>query len=345
MTFNAATQETNLDRADNIAPVRTAAEAARDRITSDTATAEETTLVRRAQAGDEGATVELIARYEARVRKLVNQSYAGAAPKCDLQQAAMLGLMTALDESRHGDDPADFFTFAYGYIRRELSETNRGHSPDGAESAAHKHYFAAMRAADNDPAVARRWSALQRLSIAALEMVADSGGQDEALAREIIDHRVDVYERHVKRGYVGTGRGKGDRKPVPAWEDYRETKGRGLDGSTFDAIHGSVTYLEDAVGNGMTRLDAGADTGDDDEGATGHDVTAAPNAVDPFTEVENRAAFGEMFAALDDRARDIIARHLDGETDRAIAEALGLSRPRVVNLRTAAIARMRKLAA
>lgn len=341
MSFTSATQSTDLDAVDNMNAVRYAAEYYRDKITSDTGTAADMDLAKRARDGDETATMELITRCEARIRKMVNQAFAGAAPKTDLQQAAMLGVLAAL---REWNGTADFYTFAHGYVRFELSAANRGHAPEGAEANDYKRYYAAMRAADNDPAVARRWSALQKLSIAALEMVADSGGQDATLAREIIDGRVDVYERHVKRGYVGTGRGKGERKPVPSWDEYRETKGRGLDGSTFDAVHAAVTYLEDAAGNGMTRLDAGTDTGDGDEGATGHDVTAAPNAEDPFAEAENRVAVAQMVSALDERERGIITRHLDGDTDREISEALGLSRPRVVNVRSAAVARMRKLA-
>lgn len=344
MEFVSATQGIDLDRTDNINGVRFAAEYERGKVTATLVDASDMELVRLARDGGESATLELIARYEARIRKLVNQAYAGAAPKTDLQQAAMLGVLTALEESRHHADPADFFTFAYFYIRGELSEANRGHSPDAAEKHSHRYYFAAMRAADNDPCVARRWSALQRLSIAELECVAEAGGADAMLAREIVDGRVDVYERHVRRGYVGTSRGRGERKPVPSWDEYRMQTGRGLDYATFDAVHAAVTYLEDGAGSGMTRLDASADTGEGDDGATGHDVTAAPDAADPFAEVENRTALAQLSATLDDREREIIARHLGGETDRAIAEALGLSRPRVVNLRTAAIARMRKLA-
>jgi RNA polymerase sigma factor (sigma-70 family) len=333
MTFQTATQSTDLDRTDNIRAAVDAAPGWGD-VPMDS-------LVMLAKDGSEPAKLELIARCEAYIRGLVSEFRRGnGAAEPDLQQSAMLGFLAALADFVP-DGRAEFTTFAYSRIRREMTEANRTASPVPVASSHHKRFFAAMRAADNDPAVARRWSALQKLSIAELETVAELSAENGPLAREIIDRRVDIYAQHEARGYVTTGRGKGAQSPVPEWDDYRNQAGRGLSGHEFDTIHAALTYesLDTTHGD-----DDGADDADRRE-PVAEPVTADPDAADPFTDVDNAIALGQLTRTLEPRDADVIRRHLNGETDRDIATALGVSRPRVVNIRRAAIARMRKLAA
>lgn len=338
MTFETATQATDLDRVDNIRAATDEAKSNRERYNG--ADVEAASLLAEAQLDNKAATLELIARHEARIRAVVSEfRVSNGAAETDLQQAALLGFLTALAEY----DPtgtAEFFTFAHNHIRVELSEANRTTSAVPVAWAQHKRFFSAMRAADNDPAVARRWTQLQRGSIAELEVIAESDGEDAELAREIIDHRVDVYESHVRRGYVSTGRGRGDRKPVPEWEAYRHQSGRGLTGPEFDTIHGALTYESLDVPRGDAD-------GDDDTAVPCDSLAEAAGSrpADPYADVDGQIAIDQLLSELDDREQHVIVRHLDGETDREIAAALGLSRTRVVNIRAEAVARMRKLSA
>lgn len=336
MAFVSATQTTDLDRADTIREAVAGALLRRE-MDPKLSEVDEGQLIERAQLGEDAATLELVARHEPRIRALVSECrVSNGAPVQDLHQAALLGFLDAIQ--RYEPGAAAFFTFARPYVRLALTEANRASSPVPVATNNHKRYFAAMRAADGDPVIARRWTALQRLSIAALEVVAESGDRDAGLAREIVDARVDVYEAHVRRGYVSTGRGRGERTPVPSWEEYREQRGRGLTGPEFDLIHAALTYESlDAPAEG----DEGSDTEARD--ASARSVMGEPGD-DPFTAVEDGVAFGQLLSVLDARERDIILRHLGGATDREIAEALGLSRPRVVTVRSKAIDRMRRAA-
>ena len=137
------------------------------------------------------------------------------------------------------------------------------------------------------------------------------------LAREIIDARVDRWEARVRRDPEGT----------PAWDDFAAERGRGLDGPTFDTIHGEITYL-----------DASAVDHHEDVALTD------PAATEGFEIAEGRLAMAQLLATLEGRDAEIMAAYLAGKTDRETADELGISRARVVNLRRAIIARLRKLA-
>ena len=317
MSFISATQTTDLDRTDNLRPVTGLA--AKYRRATLVGNRDEPCLVTAARLGSEAATAELVARYEPRIRAIVSRFKTGNAPDTDRQQAALEGLMAAIRAAK-SDATTGFFTLAHLKITQAVKDANAAYADKPTERHAEALYWAAMKACDGDAVKARRYAGLLRLSVLDLEPLAEAG---DMLAREILDSRIDRFDAAVRR----------DPDSAPEWDEFAAQTGRGLDGPTFDVIHGAVTYL-----------DASAET-DDGEGESGHDVTADPNAGDPFAEVEERTALVQLVGALDDRSRDIIARHLDGQTDREIADALGLSRPRVANLRAAAVRRMRKLAA
>lgn len=311
MTFQTATQTTDLDRVD---PIRDAVDSRRTR-REHWADAETGALVAWAQEGYEGAQLELIARYEPQLRTAANRTR--IAPQTDRHQAALTGFLAAV-QTYNPAKGVDLYTYAHTKVLAEVRNANREHSPRPAPERNQAYYWSAMDVCDGDACKARHYCGLLRLSISELEPLADSG---DTLAREILDKRVDQYDALVLRD------------EAPEWEEYAARKGRGLDGPTFDAIHATVTYL-----------DAGADLGDG-EGDTGHDIVSDPNARDEYTDVDDRIALEQLLGTLVGRERDIMWAHLDGMTDRAIAELTGLSRPRVVNIRKAVVARLRKLAA
>jgi len=318
MAFQCATQTTNLESADQINAVRYAALSFRERY-PDAETMSEPHVIALAQHGDEDAMYELITRHEARIRKLVHRHLVDAAPKPDLQQAALLGFVEAVRDYKPGRG-VGLFTFAHFRITKMLQSANAAYDSRGIARNAHQRYWFAMEKADGDAVTARHWAGLECLSAADLEPLADAG---DMIAREIVDARLDRWERLVSR----------DPDNAPEWDTYAAEPGRGLGGPAFDAIHAAVSYL-----------DAPSETDDGDAGDA-HDTTADPEAGDPYADAENRAAFAQVLGTLDDREQKIITSHLDGMTDRAIADALGLSRPRVVNIRAAAVRKMRKLAA
>ncbi|GAA2609779.1 sigma-70 family RNA polymerase sigma factor [Actinomadura fulvescens] len=306
MDCNVATQNTDLDRADNIAPVVKAAGP------TDAPNAD---LLVRARKGDDVAQMSVIARHEARVRKLVTRANVGAAPVPDLQQSAMLGVLRAV-RADNGNGRAEFFTFAHSFIVEETREANRTSAPKPAERHAESYYWQAMKAADGDARTARHYSGLMRLSINELEPLADAG---DMLAREIVDSRLDRYDSSVRR----------DPEGAPKWDEYSARTGRGLDGATFDAIHSAVSYL-----------DAAAET-EDGEAGTLHDTVADESGEAGYRNVENEMTARALLAELDDRGAEILARAFGidrpRETQREIASALGLSRPRVANIITSCL--------
>lgn len=318
MSFQTATQTTDLDRVDNIGAVTAEARAYRVR-RPELAAEPLANLTDRAKFGDADAVPELVLRYEPQLRKAANR--ARIAPQSDRQQAALTGFVAAVMtfDTTKG---ADLYTYAHTRVVAEVRNTNREHSPRPAAERNQAYYWSAMDHCDGDPLKARRFCGLMRLSVAELEPLAEA---DDTLAREILNTRLDQYDAAVRRD------------DAPEWEEYAGRPGRGLDGPTFDAIHQRVTYL-DAPLSGGEFTDAGHDAEE------GHDTTGDPNATDPYEAATENLALAQMLATLDDRDRDIMTRHLDGETDRAIADALGVSRPRVVNLRAAIVRRFRKLA-
>lgn len=316
MTFVAATQSTDLDRSDNITPlVQRAAQYRAERPAL--RDMRELCLVTMAKLGSDSATVELVARHEARIRALVSKYRTGNAPDPDRQQAALVGFLDAIHADNNSGQ-AGFFTLAHRKITDQLREANAAYSDRPAERHADARYWLAMNACDGDAVKARRYSGLMRLSTNDLEDLADG----DTLAREILDNRIDRYDAMMRR----------DPDSTPDWSDYAAQTGRGLDGPTFDAIHSGVTYL-----------DASAEL-NDGEGDTAYDVTTDPRATDPFAALDDEIALTQMLATLEGREREIMMRHLSGETDREIADALDISRPRVVNIRKAIVKRFRKLA-
>lgn len=316
MTFQIATQTTDLDRVDTINDVR--ALAGRNAARHPWADVEPAALVEAARFGYQDAAVELIARHEPMIRKLISRASVGSAAKPDLQQAAMEGFLKSL-KSYDASKGTGVFTHAHTYVIAALREANREASPLPAASRNQAYYWAAMDACDRDAVKARAYCRLQRLSVTDLEFFAEEG---DTLAREILDKRIDQFDALVRK----------DADDAPDWDEFAARPGRGLDGPTFDTIHATVAYL-----------DMAADT-DDGEGDTGHDTTADPNAGDPYAPIVERLALGQLLATLDGRDRDVMTRHLNGATDRDIADELGLSRPRVVNIRAAITRRFRKLA-
>lgn len=315
MTFQIATQTTDLDRVDNISAVTAEARAYRTRY-PDVAAEPLADVAARAQRGDGAAVAELVIRYEPQLRKAANR--ARIAPQTDRQQAALTGFVAAV-MTFDATKGADLYTYAHTRVVAEVRNTNREHAPRPAAERNQAYYWSALDACDGDAVKARHYVGLLRLSTNDLEPLADAG---DMLAREILDARMDQYDAAVRR----------DADSAPEWEAFAARTGRGLDGPTFDAIHATVTYL-----------DASADL-DDGEGDTGHDMTADPDAADAYADLTEHVAFAQLLATLDGRDLDIMARHLNGETDREVADALGLSRTRVVNVRAAIVGRFRKLA-
>lgn len=312
MSFVSATQTTDLDRADVIGAAVTEARANRVRNPKmgEMGVPE---LVEYARFDGDAAKLELVSRYEPQLRAAANR--AKIAPQTDRQQAALTGFLAAVKTF----DPAkgvDVYTHAHPFVLAEVRDANRDHSPRPAAARNQAYYWAAMDVCDGDAVKARRYCGLLRESVETLEPLAEAG---DMLAREVLNARLDTYDACVRR----------DPDNAPEWAEYAARRGRGLDGPTFDAIHQSVTYL-----------DASAET-EDGEGVTGHDMIADPNARDPYAEIEERESFAQVLGVLESREREIIGYYLSGQTDRDTADAMGLSRTRVVNIRAAAIRKMR----
>jgi len=310
-----ATQATNLDRIDNIRAVTDAAERYRVAGLVPPQDSDTRHLVIAAK-GDgpaaEFAKVELIARCEKRLRKLISRHGVGSAASVDLEQAAMLGTLRALDKV-DPDGPAAFFTYAHNIIVEELREVVRTADPKPAERSINARYWAAMAATDYDAVKARRWAGYQCMSAVELEAIAEETG--DVIAREIVDARYDRWERNPR------GR---------EWEDVAQDTGRGLDGPTFDAVHASVSYLDAPV----------SDDSDDDT-MTPHESIADPDGERDRLTAEDRQALRQLLATLDERDAEII-RSLFGferpaRTAADVAEEWGISRPRVMNIKAKAL--------
>jgi len=322
MQFTAATQTTDLDRVDNFRTVADAAETYRIAgLVSEDASDRDLLVTARGEGpAAEFAKAELIARCERRLRGLVRQYGMSITADVDLSQAAMLGVLRALNKMPELDG-AEFFTYAHGIIVEEIREANRVANPKPAERNAEARYWQAMNACDGDPVRAQRWAEYQCKSAAELEAIAEETG--DVIAREIVDARYDRWERNPR------GR---------EWEDVAKERGRGLDAVTFAAIHESVTYLDDVA---MTNHSV------HDGDTTYHELIPDPRGEDAHASAETREAVRQMLGALDDRERQVIAAlyGIDGPAMKAvdIAHALGVSRPRVMNIKAKALRKLASL--
>src|SRR5690625_354656 len=131
--------------------------------------------------------VVLIARYLPQLRRLVARAVrANAAEREDLESAAVLGFLEAVDRGVVGRD-ADPYTYAYTSVVNALQEANRLASPKPVKQSASDRFWRAMGRFDNDPHLAREWSAKQRLTGHELLDLADGGDE---MAREIVDARI-----------------------------------------------------------------------------------------------------------------------------------------------------------
>lgn len=310
-----ATQSTDLDAYDGLGAAVKAAEAYRD-VRPDLTTMDEAALITAAQGGDEAAALELVARHEDQLGRLVRNALVGAAPLADLYQEAMAALLEAVQSyDPEAATESALYTYAHDRIRSNLRAANAAYDPRGCGRTVYQRYWRAMERADGDPEIARRWAELERLSARELEEIAEAG---DILAREIVDERYDRWEKSVRRAPDTT----------PTWEDYAAKPGRGLTGAEFDTVHAAVTYLDASAGHSDRISDP---------------YTSADHAA-----VVTRLGIAKALDALDDTSREIITRMygLDGqspETQRELSLRLGLSRPRVANLARAAYRQLARL--
>lgn len=258
--------------------------------------------------GEPGA-LELISRCAPRLAALVQRAArANAAEREDLEQAAMLGVLESLPRynATHGTEP---FTYARSYVVNALAAANRTSQAVPTPQSAHDRFWAAMAACANDSRRAREWSRLQRLTGYELLELVDAGND---LAADIMDARIARWER---RG-----------QDVDAMLGER---GRGLEPAEFDAIHSALMYVS---------VDAPEHDAREDDAPTLAETVACPSAQTAYAEVEDRETVACILAGLESRERFILARHygIGGVqlTDSEIAAELGISRTRVVNLRT-----------
>lgn len=269
--------------------------------------------------GEPGVVV-LVDRCRGQLKRMVAYYAKGERSEfADLENAAILGFITALQnyDPARGADP---MTYAYHSVRRELQAACRLAVAKTLPDRQHERFWAAMDACDNVPEKARRWAELQCMGGQALQDLADAG---DGMASDIITARIARWER----------KGQDVADMMAADGDDID---RGLSPAVFDDIYSALHYtsidaaLTDPEGNAVAVADSVGD----------------PSAQTAYVDVENRAAIARMLHVLDDRERDIIAGlyGLDGSEVPAIelAERHGISRPRVLNIRAAAL---RKLAA
>lgn len=276
----------------------------------------DTELVR--EWGDEGRVV-LISRCAPRLRRLVARAAgAGAADREDLQQAAILGFLDALTrfDPERGTEP---FTYAHTTILKELQKANRDAEPVPTRQSAHDRYCAAMDATDNDPVRAREWSRLQRLTGFEIQDEADAGN---TIATDILDERIERWER--------AGR--------DVLASMAET-GRGLLPADFDTIHEALNYVS---------VDAPLTSDPEGEAGTLHDVVGDDSTQAAYASVEDRATVSVLLPYLNERERLVVSGlfGLGGVTRTAtdLADELNISRPRVLNIRKAAVTKLAKVA-
>ena len=269
--------------------------------------------------GDEGRVV-LISRCIPRLRRLVGRAAgAGSAAREDLQQAAILGFLDALDrfDPERGTEP---FTYAHTTIVKELQKANRDEEPVPTRQSAHDRYCAAMAATDNDPVKAREWSRLQRLTGFEIQNEADTGN---TIASDILDERIERWER-AGRDVLAC---------------MTET-GRGLEPADFDTIHEALNYVS---------VDAPLTNDPEGEAGTLHDVVPDDSTQAAYASVEDKATVAAYMSHLNEREQAIVTGLFGiGGVERTateLAEEWGISRPRILNIRKAAVAKMTKAAA
>lgn len=323
-----------LDMADNIGNAVAAAGVALKR-RPHLREAPDTFLADEARQGDQGAALVLVARHEARLRSMATRAYVDAAPRADLMQAALEGLLegVAAFEGRNG---ADVFTLAWSYVGRALRRANREAGDKAAPGQAETRYWASIDYADGfarrnrtEPSdyVARRWSGMQRESLAVLETYAEAGTDADALiARDIVNARVDRYDALVRKG------------EAPEWSAYANAEGRdlpdrGLTGPAWDAIHAQVTYIDHP---GLNEEGEPVDF-------------AEPESADPYEVVHARLAVAALLPTLDERAREVLTLRygLDGAEameQRDVARKLGCSQQTVSRVERAALENLREIA-
>lgn len=269
-------------------------------------------------AWGEAGLVVLIARCEARIRQAVARSSgSGTAERDDMLQTAMEAFVAAMTEY-DPDGPADPYTFAHYRIVQAVKDASMEQSIMSIPPRSQRRFWQAMSAADHNPVRARRWSALQRLTGWALQELADAG---DVVAASILDERIALWER----------------KGHDIQERMSDT-GRGLEPHVFDALHAALFYVS---------VDEAVPTDTDGETLTYGDTIADEAAEAAITSVEGLVATSAMLSTLDDRERRtlVMLYGLDGHGERTasdVAEVLGVSRPRVQNIKAAALRKLRK---
>lgn len=271
-------------------------------------------------AWDEAGLVVLIARCEARIRQVVARfSGNGTVERDDLFQTAMEAFVAAMAEY-DPEGSADPYTFAHYRIVQAVKDA-AAESVISMPPRIQRRFWQAMSAADHNPVRARRWSALQRLTGWALQELADAG---DVVAASILDERIALWER---KGYDITER--------------MSDTGRGLEPHVFDTLHAALFYVS---------TDEAVPTDADGETLTYGDTIADEAAETAITTVEGMVATSAMLSALDERERRtlVMLYGLDGRGERTasdVAEVLGVSRPRVQNIKAAALRKLRKAVA
>lgn len=268
-------------------------------------------------AWGEAGLVVLIARCEARIRQVVARfSGNGTVERDDLFQTAMEAFVAAMAEY-DPEGTADPYTFAHYRIVQAVKDA-AAESVISMPPRIQRRFWQAMSAADHNPVRARRWSALQRLTGWALQELADAG---DVIAASILDERIALWER---KGYDITER--------------MSDTGRGLEPHVFDTLHAALFYVS---------VDEAVPTDTDGETLTYGDTIADEAAETAITTVEGMVATSAMLSALDERERRtlVMLYGLDGRGERTasdVAEVLGVSRPRVQNIKAAALRKLRK---
>ena len=137
-----------------------------------------------------------------------------------------------------------------------------------------------------------------------------------------------VHERTARRYFALVREANGDIDQAAAMADEGD---RNFSTSTFWAAHRALDNTE--------RLDRQAT---DDEAASAMDEASQRSSVDVEADAINRVITADLLASLTERQAAILERTygLNGHTehtDNETAQALGISRPRVVTIRKAAL--------
>lgn len=272
--------------------------------------------------GTEEGHLVLIVRAGGQIRDMVTRAgrVPDAAEREDLLQAAMMGYLEALKkfDPTRGTQP---FTYAYPAIHEALRDANRSASPKPARRDDHERYHQAMTAMDGNPVDAREWSRLQRLRGWEVQREADNGNH---VAEQLITRRIYRWENQGR--------------DVATMMHAEEGRGRGLTPLVFDAIHARVTYLDVTT------------PCDDDNDAPLYDTLEADDSQKAHNHAENTVAVQQLLTHLDDRERTVITAFygLEGRYEhkaQEVADEIGVSRSRVLNIRKAALGKLAKVAA